>query len=84
MKKPSKSLALRKIFARNVRRTRRLQDISQEELALRAGLSRSYVSEVERAERNVSIDNIERLADALKTPVRSLVDPDLHKSLTSP
>ena len=83
MKKPSKSLAIRNIFARNLRRVRRLQEISQEELALRAGLSRSYVSEVERAERNISIDNMALLAEGLKTPLRDLVDPNLHKDLSS-
>ncbi|MFZ6659116.1 helix-turn-helix domain-containing protein [Undibacterium sp. TJN19] len=46
-------------------RVRRHKEISQEELALRSDLSRSYVSGVERGIRNVSIDNMDLLAQAL-------------------
>lgn len=63
------------VFAVNLRRARRLRDISQEALALDAGLSRTYVSEVERGERNISIDNMGLLADALQVPLKDLVDP---------
>jgi transcriptional regulator with XRE-family HTH domain len=48
---------------------------------LQAGLSRTYVSEVERGERNVSIDNMEHLAQALRVPLKDLVDPDMFKGL---
>jgi transcriptional regulator with XRE-family HTH domain len=47
--------------------------ISQEQLGDLAGLHRTYVSSVERGERNVSIDNIERLARALKVVPADLV-----------
>jgi transcriptional regulator with XRE-family HTH domain len=47
--------------------------ISQEALASLAGLHRTYVGSVERAERNVSIDNIERLARALEVTIADLV-----------
>jgi transcriptional regulator with XRE-family HTH domain len=47
--------------------------MSQDELAYRAGLHRTYVGSVERAERNVSIDNIERLAVALGASPASLL-----------
>jgi transcriptional regulator with XRE-family HTH domain len=49
--------------------------ISQEKLAEKAGLHRTYVSSVERGKRNISIENIERLAKALGTTMASLM-PD--------
>lgn len=69
------------VFAANLRLARRLRDVSQEALALDAGLSRTYVSEVERGERNVSIDNMGLLAEALQIPLRDLVDPERFKVL---
>ena len=69
------------VFATNLRLARRLRDVSQEALALDAGLSRTYVSEVERGERNVSIDNMGLLADALQIPLKDLVDPERFKDL---
>lgn len=53
--------------------------MSQEALALQAGLSRTYVSEAERAERNISIDNMGLLADALRVPLKDLLDPEMFK-----
>jgi transcriptional regulator with XRE-family HTH domain len=61
---------------RNLRALRRLREMSQEEVALRAGISRAYVSEVGRAGRNVSIDHMGLLAEALAVPLRDLVDPE--------
>jgi transcriptional regulator with XRE-family HTH domain len=52
-------------LAKNIRRLRATRGISQEGLADLAGLHRTYVGSVERSERNVSIDNIEKLAIAL-------------------
>lgn len=80
MKKPL-PLTARQVFSRNLRRTRRVREISQEQLALDAGMSRSYVSGIEREERNVSIDNMGLLADALHVPLKDLVDPDLFSSV---
>jgi len=48
-----------------MRKLRAARGLSQEALAHEAGMNRTYVSSVERAERNVSIDNIARLAKAL-------------------
>ena len=56
---------LRKKFGRAVRQRRLAVGLSQEELAQRAGLHRTYVGSVERGERNVSLENIVRLAAAL-------------------
>jgi transcriptional regulator with XRE-family HTH domain len=55
----------RGIFAENLRKARLAKGLSQEDLAELANLHRTYVGSVERAERNVSIDNMERLAVAV-------------------
>ena len=54
-----------RIFAKNLRYLRSQLGHSQEELAQIAGLHRTYISSLERGERNVSLKNIERLANAL-------------------
>jgi transcriptional regulator with XRE-family HTH domain len=81
MKTPPQSLSARKIFGGNLRRARRLKEITQEDLASRAKVSRTYLSEVERGARNVSIDNMEHLATALGVPLRDLVDPGMFSSI---
>ena len=68
-----KSARLR--IAAKLRTTRKERGISQEELAAIAGLHRTYVGAIERGERNVSIDNIERLALALRLDVVDLFTP---------
>lgn len=59
----------RKLFAKKLRQIRQAQGLSQETLADLAGLHRTYVGSIERSERNVSIDNIERLAQALEVDI---------------
>lgn len=59
--------ALRKILARNMRVRRAELDITQEEVALRTGLTQAYLSGIEREKRNVSLDNIQKIAIALET-----------------
>jgi len=54
------------VFAKNVRKRRTELGLSQEELAERAGVHRTYVGMLERGEKNVTIYNIERIAIALK------------------
>lgn len=60
------STALRSVFAKNVRLIRSNLGVSQEQLADEAGLHRTYIGSVERAQTNISIDNIEKIARALK------------------
>ncbi|MFG6432115.1 helix-turn-helix domain-containing protein [Roseateles sp. LYH14W] len=60
-------------LARRLRELRDVQKFSQEELGARAELHRTYVGSVERRERNVSIDNIERLAPALGVDICELL-----------
>lgn len=54
------------VFARNVKTHRQQLGLSQEELAERAGVHRTYIGMLERAEKNVTIYNIERIARALE------------------
>jgi transcriptional regulator with XRE-family HTH domain len=54
--------------------------ISQEQLAEAAGLHRTFVGSVEREERNISLDNLERLAYALDVDVSLLVSPVVPRS----
>lgn len=63
----------RLIFAENVRKLRSERGLSQEQLAELSELHRTYVGSVERGERNVSIDNMERIADALRVKLRELI-----------
>jgi transcriptional regulator with XRE-family HTH domain len=64
---------LRRLVAQNIRRVRSDVGISQEELAALAGLHRTYIGSVERGERNISIDNIEKIAVALKVSPNDLL-----------
>ena len=67
-------------FGNRVRELRRKKGLSQESLALESGLDRSYVGGVERGERNISLENIERLAIALEVhPSLLLRDPARKK-----
>jgi len=52
-------------FGMRVRELRKAARLSQEQLALQSELDRSYVGQVERGERNISLKNIEKLARAL-------------------
>jgi transcriptional regulator with XRE-family HTH domain len=63
------------IFAANVRRLRIEIGLSQEELAERAGVHRTYVGMLERGEKNVTIYNIERIADAFAIQASTLLEP---------
>lgn len=68
---PAKEPALRR-FGENVRAKREAQDLSQEQLAERADLDRTYISGVERGVRNLSILSAVRIAKALKITVADL------------
>ena len=54
-------------LGKKIREVRVKEGYSQEELASRCGLHRTYISDIERGERNVSVENIEKIAKALKT-----------------
>lgn len=58
-----------------LRRAREDLLLSQEVLAEKAGLHRTYIGQVERGERNISIDNMEKLADAVSIPLWEMLRP---------
>jgi transcriptional regulator with XRE-family HTH domain len=70
----SRKRNVRQIFGQNLRRKREILGISQEDLAEKAGLHRTYIGSVERGERNVSIDNMERLAVAVGSTIEQLLE----------
>ena len=80
MKKPlttkpkNRKTALQIAFGRSVRSKRVEAELSQEGLADLAGLHFTYVSSVERGERNISLENIARLAKALGIKIKDLFD----------
>jgi len=57
-----------------VRTLRTAMGISQEELAFTCGLHRTYISDIERGTRNISIDNIQKIASALNVNPKELFD----------
>jgi transcriptional regulator with XRE-family HTH domain len=61
-------------FGARIRAVRRVRKLSQEALAQQAGLDRTYIGGIERGERNVSLRNIKRLADALQVDPRELFE----------
>lgn len=65
----------RAVLATNMIRLRGQLGWSQEMLAFESGLHRTFIAHVERQVRNISLDNIERIAAALGTPVYLLLMP---------
>ena len=55
-----------KVFGTNVRKFRTKMGVSQEKLAELCGLHRTYISDIECFRRSISLDNIQKIADALK------------------
>ena len=69
------------LFGATLRAVRLQAGLSQEELAHRAGLDRTYVSSCERGKRNLSLEAIVRLAEALDVPASALlVDVDARSA----
>jgi len=71
--KQRRTAPLRQVLSLRIRERRISLGLSQEALAERCGLHRTYIGSVERGERNVSIDNIERIAIALEVDARDLI-----------
>jgi transcriptional regulator with XRE-family HTH domain len=63
----------KELLGRNVVRLRKACGLSQEELAAKSGLHRTYISGIERGRRNISVDNLFALAEALGVEPSELV-----------
>jgi transcriptional regulator with XRE-family HTH domain len=60
------------LFGANVQKYRKKLGLSQEQLAEIAGVHRTYIGMVERAEKNITLCNIEKIAKALKVQIQEL------------
>ena len=65
---------IQKRFGERLRQLRKQKDLSQEQLAAKADLHRTYISDIERGARNVSLQNIEKIAKALGMNTKDLMD----------
>lgn len=54
------------VFGTNLRKYRQQLGLSQEQLAEKSGLHRTYISAIERFQRSIALENIQRIADALE------------------
>lgn len=61
-------------FGLKVKKLRNARGLSQEQLAFKAGFHRTYIGMVERAERNITLANIEKLANAFEITISELLD----------
>lgn len=64
---------IRVILGNKIKKIRQKKKLSQEDLALESNLHRTYISDIERGSRNVSIKNIEKIAKALKVSIKELM-----------
>ena len=61
-------------FGKRVREIRVLKKLSQEELAEKAGVHRTYIGMIERGEKNITLENIEKIATALEISLNELMN----------
>jgi transcriptional regulator with XRE-family HTH domain len=72
--RPHPAMDVVQLLGANVRRHRQLKGMTQEQLALEAGMERSYVSDLERGTRNPTVRALGRLAEALGVEPKELLD----------
>lgn len=65
---------IRKKFGKKLRQLRQKAKISQEALGFKANIHRTYIGSIERGEQNASLDNLHKIANALKIKLKDLFD----------
>ncbi|MFA7290372.1 MAG: helix-turn-helix transcriptional regulator [Melioribacteraceae bacterium] len=65
-------------FGHRVREIRKEKHLSQEELSFKADLHRTYIGMIERAEKNITLINIEKIANALNVDIKELFNDKLQ------
>lgn len=68
-----------KVFGNRIRQLRLEMRLSQEELAEKAEVHRTYIGMIERAEKNITLCNIEKIASALNIRLTDLFDPRIFE-----
>lgn len=68
------SESILKRFGKNVQKYRKERQLSQEKLAELAGVHRTYIGMIERAEKNITLLNLEKIAKALNVDIKNLLE----------
>jgi transcriptional regulator with XRE-family HTH domain len=84
LKKTSGWGSTRRILAKKIKLLRFSRGWSQETLADLCGFSRSYIANIESGKHNLSLDNLERLAEAFEVPIAELLNPDFNLRIEQP
>ena len=74
----------RRILAKKIKLLRYSHGWSQETLAELCGFHRSYIANIESGKHNVSLDNLERIAQAFEVPIAELLNPDFNLRIEQP
>lgn len=65
---------IKKIFGKNVRSCRKAKEMTQVEVSNLAGLHQNYLSEIEKGKRNITLEIMQKLADALNVEVKDFFE----------
>ena len=65
---------INKQVGERIRKARLAKGLSQEELAFEADLHRAYIGQIERGEKNIGVQNLQKIATALKIRISKLID----------
>ncbi len=76
--------SIRRILAKKIKLLRAARGWSQETLAELCGFSRSYIANIESGKHNLSLDNLERIAEAFEVPIAELLNPDFNLRIEQP
>ena len=65
---------INKVVGLRIRKYRFKKELTQEELAFEAGLHRAYIGQIERGEKNIGVQNLEKIAQALNIKLSKLIE----------